>query len=422
MKIRRVFLKNIRGFDELSIKLDGKSAVIIGDNGDGKTTLMRSLAMGLCDDSSASGLFRELHGETVRRGHQSGRINVELFDSTGDFRTTTQISSLETFERVQQELYARSPSGRKFLQMSPMAFPWERIFAVAYGAGIRVQGTADYDYYLTVDAVYPLFKYDVPLQNPELVVRRLIDAARRKRGGGEQAADKVLGSIKALLKAILQLDRQDQVELTRTAITVRGPWGKSALSSLGDGYRSTITWILDLMSWWFLRTSSAPGPGTPRAIRGIVLIDEIEQHLHPRWQRNIMRLLTESFPQIQFVATTHSPLVASGCEGIAVHQLSQKAGRVDHRVASPFGWLAEDVYDIMGLETSRAEDFEPLLAEYQRLDAKRLRSGLSIAQSNRLAELQRRFQTLPGEDPVRLTLELKNLAERASKSKRRRKS
>jgi predicted ATP-binding protein involved in virulence len=419
MKIRRVFLKNIRGFEELNMKLDGKSAVIIGDNGDGKSTFMRSLAMGLCDDSSASGLFRELQGDTVRRGHDSGRINVELFDSTGSFRTTTQIKSLETFERVQQELSGRSRTGRKYHVLTPVTFPWDRIFAVGYGAGIRVNGTADYDYYLTVDAVYPLFKYDVPLQNPELVVRRLIDAARRKRRGGEEAASKVLSSIKALLKAILQLDRQDQVELTRTAITVKGPWGRSALSSLGDGYRSTITWILDLMSWWFLRTTSTPGPGTPRAIRGVVLIDEIEQHLHPRWQRNVMRLLTDSFPQIQFIATTHSPLVASGCEGIAVHRLSQKAGRIEHRTASPFGWLAEDVYDMMGLETSRAQDFEILIEEYRRLDAKRLRSTLSKTEANRLAELRKRFRTLPGEDPVRLTLELRNLADRARKYRRK---
>ena len=51
MKIDRLFLKNIRCFDELEIKLDGRSALIIGDNGDGKSTVIRSLAMGLCDDS-----------------------------------------------------------------------------------------------------------------------------------------------------------------------------------------------------------------------------------------------------------------------------------------------------------------------------------------------------------------------------------
>jgi DNA repair exonuclease SbcCD ATPase subunit len=88
MKIERIVLKNIRRFDQLEIKLGGKSALIVGDNGDGKSTIIRSLAMGLCDDSSASALFRELHGETVRRGSKSdGSIEVDLRDRTGEFRT-----------------------------------------------------------------------------------------------------------------------------------------------------------------------------------------------------------------------------------------------------------------------------------------------------------------------------------------------
>ena len=76
MKIARVSLENIRSFDNLEILLGGESALIIGDNGDGKSTILRSLAMGLCDDSSASALFRDLHGETVRKGHENGRISL----------------------------------------------------------------------------------------------------------------------------------------------------------------------------------------------------------------------------------------------------------------------------------------------------------------------------------------------------------
>lgn len=414
MKINRVSLTNIRCFDELEIQLDGRSALIIGDNGDGKSTVIRSLAMGLCDDSSAAALFRDLHGETVRKGYKSGRIEVNLRDHTGDFRTVTEIKSLRTFERVEQTLSQRSLRSKRPRKISQMTFPWNRIFAAGYGAGIRVQGTADYDYYLTADAVYPLFRYDAPLQNPELIVRRLVDAARRNGQGGAQAAHKILTYIKTLLKNVLQLDDEDQVELTRTGITVRGRWGRSELSSLGDGYRSTVTWILDLLSWWFLRTSRARRSNSPTAIRGIVLIDEVEQHLHPRWQRRIMRLLTESFPEVQFIATTHSPLVASGCEGIPVHRLNQG----EHQVVSPFGWLAEDVYEMMGVESSRATTFiTEVLDEYRRLDEKRLRSSLSKQEKRRLTVLRHKLGGLPGDDPVRLTTELANLANRAKRLK-----
>ena len=342
---------------------------------------------------------------------------MDLWDNPRTFTTVTTIRSLETFERVEQTLSERAPKSRKHRKISQMTFPWERVFAVGYGPGIRVQGTADYEYYLTADAVYPLFRYDAPLQNPELIVRRLVDAARRKGQGGAQAANRILTYIKKLLKDVLQLDDQDEVELTRTGITIRGRWGRSDLSSLGDGYRSTVTWILDLLSWWFLRSSHRREAKDPTNIHGIVLIDEIEQHLHPRWQRSIMRLLTESFPDVQFIATTHSPLVASGCEGIPVHRLNQ--GK--HDVVAPFGWLAEDVYEMMGLASSRATPFtKNVLEEFKRLDEKRLRSSLSKQERRRFLGLREKLGALPSDDPVRLTLELSNLAERAKTLKRAR--
>ena len=54
MKVQRLTLQNVRGFDKLDLELNGTSALVIGDNGDGKSTVLRSLAMGLCDESSSA--------------------------------------------------------------------------------------------------------------------------------------------------------------------------------------------------------------------------------------------------------------------------------------------------------------------------------------------------------------------------------
>ena len=69
MYIKRLYLKNIRCFKEITIDFEGhgSSILILGNNGDGKSTILKSLAMGLCDESSTAALFRELPGETVRR-------------------------------------------------------------------------------------------------------------------------------------------------------------------------------------------------------------------------------------------------------------------------------------------------------------------------------------------------------------------
>jgi len=90
---------------------------------------------------------------------------------------------------------------------------------------------------------------------------------------------------------------------------VSGPWGDLPLKALGDGYKATFAWVADLMGWAIFLEHDVPSSDN---INGIVLIDEIDQHLHPVWQRRIVKRLYKHFPNIQFIATTHSPIVALG--------------------------------------------------------------------------------------------------------------
>lgn len=406
--VERLTLTDIRCFSHLEIQFDtlGQSIVLIGDNGDGKSTVLRSLAMGICDQSSASALFRELHGEYVRAGSRTGygTIEVELRGRGRDrFRIVTTIKSLKTFERVDQTLLR--VQGNRTKELTQDEFPWDRIFASGYGPGIRVQGMSEFASYLTVDAVYPLFRYDVLLQNPELAVRRLIDAARRKAGGSH--ATSVLTAIKKLLARVLQLKDPDDIYLEPDGIYVRDSSGKIILSALADGFRGTVILLLDLIAWWFVYRRAWGNKTQFLDVRGIVFIDEIEQHLHPLWQRNIMRLFAESFPHVQLVATTHSPLVASGCEGIPVHRLAFG----EHSIERPYGWLAEDVYRMMGLEQgSRPDVFRrEVLSRVRELDLRRIRGSATKAELGKLRALERRLGELPGADPVRAMIGMKNI-------------
>ena len=408
MYITRLVLDKVRCFEHIDIPFDDpeSSLVILGDNGEGKTTVLRSLAMGLCDESSAAALFRELPGEYVRRRHgrmyaETGdiaTITIDLLDTDGSrYRIVTCITALDSFELVSQREGLYQVYGGKEKALSQDKFPWKRIFVSGYGAGTRSQGTADFQHYLAVDAVYPLFKYDVPLQNPELAIRRLVEAARGHRGTTkeqQQRADEMLETVEQLLLSVLDLRGRGRLHLTPRGVRVSGPWGNAELGELGDGYQATITWVLDLLAWWFLKIRRKVRV-KPASIRGIVLMDEIEQHLHPRWQRNIMRLVTSAFPKLQFIATTHSPLVVSGCEGIEVALLRDG----EHSFEQPFGWLAEDVYAMMGVPSSRATPFvEEILTEFERLDLKRLRGQATRREKFELRSLRRRLDSLPDAD------------------------
>ena len=423
MYIKRIKLTNIRCFEKLEIDFDelGSSVLFLGDNGDGKSTILKSIAMGLCDESSAAALFRELPGEFVRRqpGEEkvkiggSGTIEIDLAgEDDWTYRITTRIVSLETFERVTQSRKDKSIlcrfRGKEKELLTQDTFPWEQIFVSGYGAGIRVSGTADFQHYLAVDAVYPLFKYDEPLQNPELIIRRLVEAARGIRRDPElksEYAERVLDTVKKLLANFLDLEESDQILLTETGIKVKSHWGIAELGELGDGYRAKVTWLLDLLAWWFLKAKRKARLNITN-IQGIVLIDEIEQHLHPRWQRTILPLLQESFKGIQFIATSHSPLVASGSESVVVHVL--KSGQ--HRIERPYGWLAEDVYEIMGLNDSRAIEFtERKLRRYKQLHKKQIRGKADDKEVLEYKELKQELGRLPESDPISLTIEIEDI-------------
>ena len=184
------------------------------------------------------------------------------------------------------------------------------------------------------------------------------------------------------------------------------------LGALGDGYQSTTTWVIDLISWKMLHKPLRDLNG----ISGIVIIDEIEKHLHPRWQLTILSMLREAFPKVQFIATTHSPLVISGSHGIPVLPLNRKP----YKLKTAEGWLAEDVYrDVKGLPTSRNEEFDELIRQYQKIDAAMLFKGTSELGKKEMASIRKTLRrALPGDDPVMLSTELTNLKEyvRASRT------
>jgi len=100
------------------------------------------------------------------------------------------------------------------------------------------------------------------------------------------------------------------------------------LNKLSDGYRSIFALIVDLLRWLEMLRSDIEIPLNEAS--GVVLIDEIDTHLHPKWQREIGFWLTKLFPNMQFIVTTHSPFVAMAAGKYAL-ALKEKWGWGDHR-------------------------------------------------------------------------------------------
>jgi hypothetical protein len=83
---------------------------------------------------------------------------------------------------------------------------------------------------------------------------------------------------------------------------------------LPDGFRSSIAWLADLCAAWCEKFPKRAAKGDPADIEALVLIDEIDLHLHPSLQRTLVPRLREALPHVQWVVTTHSPLVLSSLD------------------------------------------------------------------------------------------------------------
>jgi energy-coupling factor transporter ATP-binding protein EcfA2 len=415
MRLVKLRLQHIKAFETLDLGFtnDGVKprpwTLLLGDNASGKTTILRCLAIGINDESSAAGLVREMKGSLVRktRGKRSeGMILVGLVDSRGQPWTLKTILTplAKTGDRVRQRAYKlavdKVPDGpfpdraeKGFVPIEK--FPWRQTFVCGYGAGRSIDGREEYTDYRTIDAVYTLFRYDQPLQSPELAWRRYrqrVVEGRSKRTSERVSIASADRQISEILGTVLDMTRGKGPILLEEGIHLRYGNRTVALADHADGYRSVTTWLLDFIAWYLLYRKGIQ----VHRIGGVVLIDEIEQHLHPRWQRYLIGKLRKQFSKVQFIATTHSPLCAASAADLTADECSLTRLSFDPKqqrivasaVSLPYGERADQMLmsSAFGLIDTRNPKIGDRLAEFRRLFRKPRPSPFDQRKMRRLAQ------------------------------------
>lgn len=380
MRISKLTVRNIKCFKELEIPFVGENGqkkdwtLLVGNNGQGKTTVLRCLALGLCSESEASGLLVNLYGQFSRQSSGEGYIRLDLVDGEDTFYTETLIR----FEDDREILSRKESQG----------FPRKRVFSVAYGSGRDIVGTDSYEKYDLVDSMSSLFNYEYSLQNAELVARRVLSNGKQR-----------WNQLRKQLKEILMLGKDEDILLNGSGIYVDGKWGQVSFNSLSDGYQSLTSVILDFLGWRILYTDS-----DLRDISGIFIIDEIEQHLHPKWQRNIIKIISEQFPNVQFIGSTHSPICVLGLDdvkcGSQMVRVSYVNGHSDKEIFIPKedykGYRIDQILtsDIFSLSDARSLDVEGKLEEYREIYLKD-ESKRSDREKRRAKEIEEELKDRP---------------------------
>ena len=304
-------MRNVRCFRDAEVPLDRRVTVIVGGNAAGKTTVLEALA-------------------SLTHGHGEGLKNFPL-------RHRAKRGEIALYETGRVPSAARWDSG----QTPRNRLPNDR-FVFLYGRYRRVlfPGLDDMSLaprnltdaqYLDELASHAATSRTTTLTRPDN--RLLNDLAGYLRGihFGRDSDPRLEKLWSRLNKALPQMDPSlagIQMEkgpyhfipkVVRNGVALE-------LTELSDGYQALLVVVLDLM----LRYQYLFFEGEPLAGRALVGIDEIDLHLHPRWQRTVLPQLTDLFPNTQFVVTTHSPIVVQAAidQRFSVIRLVESRGDV----------------------------------------------------------------------------------------------
>jgi len=330
---------------------DGKPqmwTVLIGENGTGKTALLQAIALAAAGQRQVNTLARGMVG-LLRDGRSEAPMEIEAEFSLMEVppkgtrflpRLGSQLRGDRFGVRSAVDLSVKETSlnaRARYTDVTPAIatdpLDWIRAqkdqppgwFVAGYGVARALPDTG-YKPDIeppAIERMRPLFDPHKPLASTAFTAALDADPTRR------QAFDRLLK--KALFHTDRLLPHVTDMELRgrtggggeRGAIDdhftqrVGAADLKLSLRAMSNGYQSTVAWIADLighlvLAEWLPNTGNGPFPVELDQLGGLVLIDELDLYLHPTWQVVLVRALRETFPNLQFVATTHSPLVLAG--------------------------------------------------------------------------------------------------------------
>lgn len=343
-----LLLGDARAYDEATNPFPGWT-VITGDNGAGKSTVLKAIALALLGPDKAR-FFQDSYEGWVMQGAESGSISLEIRPDPEVDKTRAGGRPYKgTFwAEVDIEEDADQPGGSIWMlsrgdhlrkkKRGAETGPWQLStsgwLGIGYGPFRRLYGSSPTAASLEADPLKArfatLFMEDATLREGEKWLQELdyrhyraanIDE-RELAGNQLEAVTKLLSA--DFLRNGMQFDSVD----------ASGVWLFDAedrrlrLSEMSEGYRAALAMLIDIVRHIFLCYDNAldylvEGDDGEIAIMApaVVLIDEIDAHLHPAWQRDIGTWLTRHFPQVQFIVTTHSPLVCQAATGGRVFAL-----------------------------------------------------------------------------------------------------
>jgi hypothetical protein len=336
--VKSLRLKDFRCFEQIELRLDrpssleGRWTCIAGINGAGKSSILQALGVALLGNPLAV----ELGGERLnrmRRKTNPAVVDVEL--------TPTESGQPVRLNLTIDEGRIVSSGGPPFAP--PSAPPsWDRVrqlVVAGYGATRNLSSRIDSSSeHLSPDVRRLITLFDPLSQLPGADV---LLGRQYSTWYLEELFQNVIGQVFGdELKVIPSGSPPSGIHFT-----VSGRDDVDAID-LPDGYRSAASWIADLCAIWCEKAPDLAASANPADMHAIVLIDEIDLHLHPSLQRALIPRLRKTFPKVQWIVTSHSPLVLANFDANEIMALDRDSyGNIRELDRQILSFTADEIYE-----------------------------------------------------------------------------
>lgn len=388
MKLSRIRLQNYRRFEEFEMVFHPQLTVIAARNGQGKTTILEAIAIAL---GPFIGAFDSGRAEHIRRTDaRYSRVSTNGFENEQNFpviidaqlaepaihwqRTLQSAKSRTTIKeaapladwgkKLQMELRSNADVILPVLRYYSSRRLWVNHNNTSGKAILTQSRTVGYE-----DCLSSLSNF-VQLQEWVKKTTQAIQQQRELPGYEKSNLDSRLKGIQQAVDTVMNEEGWSHFHYSFVfdeLAMIHPDHGALPISLLSDGVRAMISLVADL-ALRCVRLNGFMGESAPQNSPGIVLIDEVDLHLHPAWQQKVVQALCNAFPKLQFIISSHSPQVFSTVERENIRMIFRNvegAWQADLPVQEILGReSAIALNDVMGVNPIPPVAAAELIADY----------------------------------------------------------
>ncbi len=420
MKIRKLQLKNIGVFDDETIEFQPCSAkdkaeihIFTGQNGSGKSTILMALANTFDGRPNPNNLIFELKKRIKKIG---GAVLVEIkFDNESLYRFTndellTASTNNNLLSIYQRQVYSYNETDR--LSFAAFVFSGNRQIK---GDNIQAlnEPTTFNPLYQSLDFVKD-YNQENQLTINQLIANNISKSAIEK-GRNEEKSKKFANVIKSIEQAISEITGwkvEFDLETEPTNLITKVNGKELDFDVLPDGLRSLISWIADLLGRVDLLKWQDDMPIFEKNL--ILLLDEIEVHLHPAWQRRVLPVVQKLFKNSQIFVSTHSPFVVNSVDDAWVYKLELENGKAtaSEPIKSENSYsISQVLRDIFDIDEKFGKEVQDKLDNFEMLRDKIIGNGANVKDEKELLKLAKSLANEPSDELKQIVLdELRQLS------------